>query len=53
MDIIDSYFDQIVTWLAQGKVIVSDVNKFDMVDIRKAHELIQSGNSKGKIVVKA
>ena len=52
VDIIEAYFDQIVDWIKEDKIIIPDVVKFDLVDIRKAHELIQSGESKGKIVVK-
>jgi NADPH:quinone reductase-like Zn-dependent oxidoreductase len=50
-ELIAQYMDQIVDWVAQGKLGVPDVQVFAMEDIAKAHEHIQSGKSVGKIVI--
>jgi len=50
-DLIKQYLGQVVDWLEQGKIKPSEVTEFPIADIGKAHALIQSGQSKGKIVV--
>ena len=50
-DLIKQYLSQIVDWLEMGKIKPSAVTCFPMRDIGKAHALIQSGQSTGKIVV--
>jgi synaptic vesicle membrane protein VAT-1 len=50
-DMIELYLNQIYTWLSNGKLKPSNVTKFNITEVGKAHELIQSGLSKGKIVV--
>eukprot|EP00041_Stephanoeca_diplocostata_P018993 m.402616 g.402616 ORF g.402616 m.402616 type:complete len:443 (+) comp21183_c0_seq1:148-1476(+) len=44
-------FDQIVTWLDEGKIRCPNVVEMPMDKIAHAHELIQSGTSVGKIVM--
>lgn len=53
VDTIALYFDQINTWLEDGTIKVLEPTIFDITEIRDAHALIQSGTSKGKIVLKA
>jgi synaptic vesicle membrane protein VAT-1 len=50
--LIKEYMDQVVAWLASEDLKVAEVTPYAMTDIQKAHELIQSGQSRGKIVVK-
>lgn len=47
---IKQYMEQIIAWLETGAVSAAEVAVFDLEDIGKAHELIQSGSSVGKIV---
>jgi NADPH:quinone reductase-like Zn-dependent oxidoreductase len=44
-------YDQIVSWLEQEKLISPRVVEMNMEEIARAHELIQSGTSVGKIVM--
>lgn len=50
--LIEQYMKQIIDWVDQGKLKVASVTVFPMEDINRAHELIQSGASVGKIVCK-
>jgi NADPH:quinone reductase-like Zn-dependent oxidoreductase len=50
-DLIDLYLKQLMEWVDKGKITVQDATVFDMKDIGRAHELIQSGSSVGKIVL--
>merc|ERR1712187_357746 len=50
--LIDQYLGQLATWLQQGKLKLNKVTVFDMTDVGKAHSLIQSGTSVGKIVLR-
>jgi len=50
--LIDSYFEQLVEWLQEGLINVTEVTVYDVEKIREAHEFIQSGQSRGKIVLK-
>jgi len=49
---IEKYMNQLQEWIEEGKIDMDDVTVFPMSDIAKAHELIQSGSSIGKIVLK-
>lgn len=49
-DLIESYMTQVIDWVDKGELKVASVILFPMTDIGKAHELIQSGKSVGKIV---
>lgn len=51
-ELIEAYMQQIVSWVASGKVTPSRVTCYDVTEIRKAHALIQTGKSMGKIVLK-
>jgi NADPH:quinone reductase-like Zn-dependent oxidoreductase len=51
-EIVSNLFDQICSWLEDGLLKCSKVTTFDVDEIGKAHALIQSGRSVGKIVVK-
>eukprot|EP01041_Mallomonas_annulata_P000394 gene394-716_t len=46
------YMTQLLKWLGEGVLEAPTVSLVDMKDIRSAHEMIQSGNSVGKIVIK-
>eukprot|EP00606_Chrysophyceae_sp_TOSAG23-5_P000228 GSChrysophyteH2.ASY1.ANO1.1744.1 assembled CDS len=48
---IEQYLDQLSIWLEQGKIVPSEVTVFPVEEVGKAHELIQSGQSRGKLVV--
>ena len=50
--LIEAYLVQIVAWIDAGKLVVQDAKVFDMKDVGKAHELIQSGSSVGKLVIR-
>jgi NADPH:quinone reductase-like Zn-dependent oxidoreductase len=50
-DLIEVYLKQLVGWIEEGKLSVQESTVFEMKDIGKAHELIQSGSSVGKIVL--
>ena len=50
-DLIVSYFNQISDWISDGTISVVEPTVFPITDIREAHVLIQSGTSKGKIVI--
>jgi hypothetical protein len=43
---------QIVSWVEGGELIVPSVTTFDLKHIALAHDLIQSGKSVGKIVIR-
>ncbi|CAJ1954223.1 unnamed protein product [Cylindrotheca closterium] len=45
------FYEQISDWLQKGLLKVPHVVEMNMKDISKAHELIQSGKSVGKIVM--
>jgi NADPH:quinone reductase-like Zn-dependent oxidoreductase len=45
-------FDQVCKWLEEGKLKVPRVVEMEMEQIAQAHELIQSGMSIGKIILK-
>lgn len=51
-ELIEEYMNQVVKWLTSGEIKVAEVTTYPMSEIQKAHELIQSGQSRGKIVVK-
>ena len=51
-EVVGDLFDQICTWMEEGRLRPPNVATFDMEDIADAHALIQSGNSVGKIVIK-
>ena len=51
-DIVSDLFDQICVWLKYEKLKVPRVTELEMEKIVEAHELIQSGKSVGKIVIK-
>jgi NADPH:quinone reductase-like Zn-dependent oxidoreductase len=51
LDMIEAYMSQIVTWLEDGKLVIPSVTLIPMRETRKAHSLIQSGKTTGKLVV--
>jgi NADPH:quinone reductase-like Zn-dependent oxidoreductase len=51
IDMLGQLYDQIGTWLEQGKLECPRVVEMDMMEIAAAHDLIQSGKSIGKIVM--
>lgn len=48
---LEKFYDQVSAWLENGQLQVPRVVEMDMQDIGRAHELIQSGKSVGKIVL--
>ena len=48
-ELIDAYMKQIVTWVSDSKIVPPKVTQFKINEIRKAHALIQTGKSIGKI----
>ncbi len=50
--LIDKYMAQILNWVENDDIKVASVKIFPVEDVGKAHELIQSGSSVGKIVCK-
>lgn len=51
--LIAAYMTQLTEWFESGTIRAPDITLFEMKDVRKAHELIQSGQTVGKLVVKA
>lgn len=51
-EVVSSLFDQVCKWLEEKKLRVPRVVEMEMDRIAEAHELIQSGKSVGKIVMK-
>jgi NADPH:quinone reductase-like Zn-dependent oxidoreductase len=51
IDMLGQLYDQVGSWLEQGKLQCPRVVEMDMSEIAAAHELIQSGKSIGKIVM--
>ena len=49
-ELISKYLVQIIDWVSSEKIKVGSVTVFPVEDIGRAHELIQSGSSIGKIV---
>lgn len=52
VEVVSQLFDQICEWLEQGKLQCPRVIEMDMKDIGEAHNLIMSGKSVGKIVIR-
>lgn len=52
IEIVGMLFDTIVQWLKEGILKCPSVQTFEMEEIGKAHTLIQSGSSVGKIVIR-
>jgi NADPH:quinone reductase-like Zn-dependent oxidoreductase len=48
--LLDAYMDQIHGWVDEGKLALAKVTHFAMRELPLAHDLIQSGQSVGKIV---
>ena len=51
-EIVSDLFDQICAWLKFDRLKVPRVTELELERIVEAHELIQSGKSVGKIVIK-
>ena len=51
-ELVRKYFNQILEWIVEGKISVPASTVVDMKDISRAHELIQSGSTVGKIVMR-
>ena len=51
-ELINSYMTQLIEWIEKGLLKVSDVTVFDIKDTARAHELIQTGNTIGKLCIK-
>ena len=48
---VDAYMEQIIAWVEASSLHVGKVTTFELRDVPKAHALIQSGKSVGKIVL--
>ena len=51
-ELVKAYFTQIEEWVVEGKISVPASTVVDMKDIARAHALIQSGSTVGKIVMR-
>jgi len=51
VEVVSMLFDQILSWLEEGKLRTPRVVEFEMERVAEAHALIQSGQSVGKIVL--
>lgn len=51
-EMIEQYMHQITLWGKEKKIKMADVTVFEMNEVGKAHNLIQSGMSVGKIVIR-
>ena len=49
--LVDAYIDQIVSWAVGGEIVASRTTPFQLAEAPRAHELIQSGQSVGKLVL--
>jgi len=52
IELVGMLFDTIVQWLNEGMLQCPNIQTFEMEEIGKAHTLIQSGSSVGKIVIR-
>lgn len=50
-EMLSHLFDQILSWIQSGELVLPRVVELEMTEIRQAHDLIQSGRSIGKIVL--
>jgi len=49
--LIKAYMEQIDTWLAEARIRAPAVTPFKMDEVPRAHQVIQSGQSVGKLVI--
>ncbi len=52
VEVLSDMFDQILTWIEEGKLRCPRVREMAMENVAEAHAFIQSGKSSGKIVLK-
>jgi len=52
IEVVTKLFDQVCAWLEAGKLRCPHIVEMHIDSIKESHELIQSGQSRGKIVVK-
>lgn len=50
-DLIQENMSQLQTWCKEGKIVPPKTTKFSFVDVAQAHQLLESGQSMGKIVL--
>lgn len=51
-ELVRKYFEQIYLWVEEGKITVPACTVCDMKDVGRAHEMIQTGSTVGKIVMR-
>ena len=51
IDLMGELYDQIGTWISEGKLECPRIVEMDLETVDDAHELIQSGKSVGKIII--
>jgi synaptic vesicle membrane protein VAT-1 len=51
-ELVRKYFEQIYVWVEEGKISIPACTVCDMNDVGRAHELIQTGATVGKIVMR-
>jgi NADPH:quinone reductase-like Zn-dependent oxidoreductase len=51
-ELINQYFAQIIQWIEKGKISAPSCTVNEMKDIGRAHEMIQSGSTVGKLVIR-
>lgn len=52
VDLVSQLFDQVCEWLEKGQLECPRIVEMEMADIGEAHNLIMSGKSVGKIVIR-
>ena len=50
-ELIEKYLLQILSWVQDGKIKAPDTTSFPLTEVDLAHEMIQGGNSVGKLVI--
>ena len=51
IDLMGELYDQIGTWISEGKLECPRIVEMGLENVDDAHELIQSGKSVGKIII--
>ncbi|MFN3455510.1 MAG: zinc-binding dehydrogenase [Pseudobdellovibrio sp.] len=50
-DLIQESMNQLQAWCKEGKIVPPKTTEFSFADVAKAHQLLESGQSMGKIVL--
>ncbi len=52
IDLLDEAFAALNTWIAEGKLLPPPVTVFPAAEVARAHELLESGRTTGKVVLR-